>query len=288
MVSTKNLMMMFLGIGFISCSIHSNESLHNPNRSNLSSIVMLIPDQIKPYISDGRLDAYNLSIMPGACEEGVVGKSIIKIAQRIDVASGKLSDEKLVRGCAYTLTMSLGKSDKEGSKLEKIYLTNDQDGKRTEIAAAQTKFEKIKINAVLYVTADGKSDLKIEGQQIEVSSPEYSDVDIGVDIGEQAGDFSWQTVLKVVDVTNVGWSGNDLGSPFYRDVMSHSQRKLENQGATTNAHETQHFLNNAVRESTSGVKDNVLYVGNGKAALVMEPAMKPSEARAYVPITDCP
>ncbi len=283
MVSTKNLVLMCLGMGFISCSIHSNDSMQNPNRSNMSSITMLIPDQIKPYVADGRLDAYNLAIVPGACDDGVVGKSIMKVAQKIDISSGKLSDEKLVRGCAYTLTMSLGKSDKEGSKLEKIYLTNDQDGKRTEISAAQTKFDKIKISALLYVTAEGKSDLKIEGQQIEVSSPEYSDVDIGVDIGEQAGDFSWQSVLKVVNVANVGWSGDDLGSPFYRDIMSHSQRKLENQGATTNAHETQHFLNNAVREATRGVKDNVIYVGNGKAGLILEPAMKPSEARAYVP-----
>jgi hypothetical protein len=65
--------------------------------------------------------------------------------------------------------------------------------------------------------------------------------------------------------------------------FSHSKRKLENQGATTNAHETQHFLNNEVREATVGVHDNVIYVGNGKAGLILEPNMKPSEVRRLRP-----
>lgn len=283
MFSTNNLIFMCLGLGLISCSLHSNDGLHNSNRSNVSSITMMIPDQIKPFLADGRLDAYNLAIVTGVCDQGVIGKSIVKVAQKIDVASGKLSDEKLSRGCAYTLTMSLGKADKDSTKLEKVYLTNDQDGKRTEISAEQTKNDKIKINAILYVTAEGKSDLKIEGQQIEIPTAEYSDVDIGVDLGQQAGDFSWQSAIKVVEVKNFGWSGKDHGSAFYRDIMSHSERKLESQGATTNAHETQHFLNNAVREATRGVRDNVIYIGGGKAGLIMEPATKPAMVRAYVP-----
>ncbi len=265
----------------MSCTINTNDGLQNPDQSRMSSIVMLIPEQIKSFVSDGRLDAYSLSIKPVVCDDGVVGRSIIKVAQKISLTNSKLADEKIVRGCSYTLAMSLGKSDKSRLKLDKVFLTNDQDGRRTEISSAQTAAEKIKVTAVLYVTDDGKSDLKIQGQEIEVPSLDYSDVDIGVNIG--ADDFDWKSVLKTVDVKNYGWSGNDNGSEFYRDILSHSERKLESEPATTNAHETQHFLNNAVREATRGVKDNVIYVGGGKAGLILEPSMKPREIRAYVP-----
>jgi hypothetical protein len=214
MLLKKKWLLLWLGLALSSCSLHKADGLNNPNQSKLSSITMLIPDQIKPFVTDGRIDAYSLSIIPGACEAGIIGKSIVKVAEKLTDASGKLADEKLVRGCAYTLSMSLGKSDKDGSKLDKIYLTNDQDGKRTQISADQTKSDKIKVTATLYVTAAGKSDLKLEGQQIEIPSTEYSDVDIGVDVGQQADDFDWQTVIKLVDVATAGWSGDDNGSAF--------------------------------------------------------------------------
>jgi hypothetical protein len=258
------------------------DKVQNPNPGDLSWITMPIPDQIKPHIAENKINAYSLSITAGACDPGVVAQSVSLNMVSLDLAGGKLVNEKLVPGCAYTLALSLGHADAARTMMQKTYLTNDQDGKRTEISIEQSRASKIKVTAVLYVTEDGKKDLKLDSEQVPVPSVDTSDVDIAVDI-DAPGDFNWRKSIQLIDIANVGWSGNDNGSAFYRDIMSHSQRKLENESATTNAHETQHFLNNAAREKTLGVHDNVIYVGDGKAAMIMEPSMKPNVVRNYVP-----
>ena len=262
--------------------------------SRLASVTMPVPEKLKAFIGPDKINAYSLSITPGACDSGVTGTTIVKTAEKLEFTGATLANEKLRQGCAYTLVLSLGKSDEANTKLEKVYLTNDLSDKRTLISADQTRVVKIQVTAILFITDDGKSELKIDSQLIPVPSIGTSDLDIGIDVGgtgtpndhiipPSGADFDWRTVIKTIDVANVGWSGNDYGSSFYRDILSHSQRKLETEGPTTNAHETQHFINNAVRESTMGVHDNTIYVGNGKAGLIIEPSMSPRVVRDYVP-----
>ena len=282
MIVRKRWLMVISGALLASCMLSNADKFKNPNPGDLSSITMPIPDQIKQYMSEDKINAYSLSITAGACDPGVIARSVSQKMVSLDLTGGYLANEKLVPGCAYTLALSLGHADAARTIMQKTYLTNDQDGKRTEISIEQSRASKIKVTAVLYVTEDGKKDLKIDSQQVPVPSIDTSDVDIGVDIGGP-GDFNWRKSIQLIDIANVGWSGNDNGSAFYRDIMSHSQRKLENESATTNAHETQHFLNNAAREKTLGVHDNVIYVGDGKAAMIMEPSMKPNVVRNYVP-----
>jgi len=262
--------------------------------TRLASVTMPVPEKLKAYVGPDKINAYDLSITPGACDAGVTGTTIQKKAEKLELSGSTLANEKLRQGCAYTLVLSLGKADAANTKLEKVYLTNDMADKRTLISADQTRVAKIQATAILFITEDGKNDLKIDSGLIPIPSIGTSDLDIGIDVGgtgtnndgiipPSGNDFDWRTVIKTIDVANVGWNGNDYGSSFYRDILSHSQRKLENEGPTTNAHETQHFLNNAVRESTRGVHDNTIYVGNGKAGLIMEPNMSPKIVRDYVP-----
>ena len=95
-------------------------------------------------------------------------------------------------------------------------------------------------------------------------------------------DYRWQDHLQLSDVGDRGWSGNNFGSAYYKDVMSHASRKITGYSAMTNAHETNHMLNNEVRNAT-GEKDNTIYLDNGKAALVLEPKMNSGKIRNYLP-----
>jgi hypothetical protein len=179
---------------FVSCQPRQDgQNIISGNRARFSSITMPISDKLKAYVAADKINAFSLSIVPGACDAGVTGTAISKVANKLELTGSTLMSEKLRQGCAYTLALSLGKADASGSKLEKIYLTNDVEGKKTEVPIDKTRVSKILITAVLYVTADGKNDLKIEGQTVPVPTVTESDAEIGVDIAQNSGQTNQPT-----------------------------------------------------------------------------------------------
>lgn len=137
----------------------------NSNRygnSKVASITMPVPDKIKGLVGPGKIDAYSLSVTPGACDNGVTGSTINKVAAELTTAGMSLPSEKIKKGCAYTIVLSLGKANSAKSILEKIYLTNDIAGKHTELSADQTRADLIKATVTLQVTADAKKDLGVD------------------------------------------------------------------------------------------------------------------------------
>jgi hypothetical protein len=169
------------------------QNISGGNRAKFSSITMPISDKLKAYIAADKINAFSLSIVPGTCDAGITGTTVSKVASKLELTGSTIMSEKLRQGCAYTLALSLGKADATGSKLEKIYLTNDVEGKKTEVSVDKTRVPKILITAVLYVTADGKNDLKIEGQTVPVPSVTESDAEIGVDIAQNSGQTNQPT-----------------------------------------------------------------------------------------------
>jgi hypothetical protein len=99
---------------------------------------------------------------------------------------------------------------------------------------------------------------------------------------ENAWANNWQSSVNLIDIPYSEWTGEDFGSPTLRDIMTHSTRKNLDNDPVTNAHETQHFLNNEVRTRTNAF-DNAIYFGNGKAALIAEPSTPPKAVQESVP-----
>ena len=195
--------------------------------------------------------------------------------------------QTVAQGCDYSIGMELGSmSDGPSSSsqgLDSVYFSNIKGPRDAEIlrkdAIAGKTSVAMKIN--LKVTQVGVAAGFGSGSQMQGQvTPESGN---GFGPGD-AGDFDWRKVLQTVDVPLASWNGNDHGSAFYRDVMTHSGRKYTSDTPTTNAHETQHFLNSEVRNKT-GAPDNTIYVGDGKAGLVLEPKMHAREVRNYVPPT---
>ena len=139
--------------------------------SKVASITMPVPDKIKSLIAPGKIDAYSLSITPGACDNGVTGTTISKIAAEMTTGGINLPSEKIPRGCAYTIILSMGKANTGKTALDKIYLTNDVDGKRIQLTADQTRVDAIKTTALLQVTDDAKKDLGIDDLGNSVNPP---------------------------------------------------------------------------------------------------------------------
>jgi len=185
------------------------------SRAHFSSITMPISDKLKTYMGADKINAFSLNIAPSACDAGVTGTTVDKVATKLELAGSTILSEKLRQGCAYTLTLSLGKADASGSKLEKIYLTNEAQGKKTEVPIEKTRVAKILITAILYVTEDGKKDLKIEGQTVPVPSVTDSDAEIGVDIAQNAAQVTQQT-----DPASLAGLEKVRGKSFCRKVGS--------------------------------------------------------------------
>ena len=259
-------------------------------RSKLASITMPVPDKLKALIGSDKINAYSLSVTPGSCDSGVVGTKVEKIADQLSATGASLADAKVKQGCEYTLAVSLGKADTTGTKLEKIYLTNDVDGKRTQISADQTRSEKIKVTALVFVTQDGKTALGINDQAVIVPSSTESDVDIGIEIGQSStnqannspqimtpppasnGDYDWKGFAKLSDVPTYPFSGNDYGSAFYRDIMTHTPPKERylSDVSSTQAHESLHGMHSIMRNITKE-KDAFFFYQGGKGIYIAEP-----------------
>lgn len=195
--------------------------------------------------------------------------------------------QTVAQGCDYSVGMELGSltagADLSAQALDSVYFSNIRGPRDAEIlrkdAIAGKTTVAMKIN--LKVTQVGVAAGFGAGSQMQGQvTPESGN---GSGAGD-AGDFDWRRVLQTVDVPLASWNGNDYGSAFYRDVMTHSVRKYTSDTPTTNAHETQHMLNSETR-NRSDAPDNTVYVGDGKAGLVLEPKMHAREVRNYVPPT---
>jgi uncharacterized protein YkwD len=140
--------------------------------SRVSSVSMPIPAKLKPYLGDGKIDAWSLSIVAGTCSSGAPVPVSHKEKFGLFSNSDVLISEKITANCAYTFVLSLGKASADKTKLEKVYLTNDLDGKRTEITAEQNKGGKVPVAVMLYFTADGTSALgTTSGTSIDSAPP---------------------------------------------------------------------------------------------------------------------
>lgn len=235
----------------------------------LSSITVGLPDTSR--LGEGRqkrLNGYRVVIetLDPACPRA----SSIDATVRWGAAA---SQHKIAQGCDYSIGMELGElKDPATSRAElaRVFFTNisgPRDGhivRKEDIAGKDS----LALNLILKVTAAGREagfggNLQGESNQLA---------------------FDWRAVLKTVDVPETRWSGQDHGSAFYRDIMDHVSRRYTSDSATTNGHESLHFLHSEVRNRAGG-KVNVVYPGGGKAAIIPEPAMHAREARKYVPET---
>lgn len=253
-----------------SCKSRAYSPANAPGGSGLSSISVGLPDtSAMNEAQRNLLNGFRLLIEPldPSCPRATTVDST-----RTWTASS--FTQSVAQGCDYSIGLELGSmTDPFAQSLSASYFSNikgprDAEILRKEAIAGKTQ---LSVKIVLRVTADGIAAGFGNGSSLQGEvSPQ--------------GDFDWRSVLQTVDVPVAGWDGEDHGSPFYRDVMSHSGRKFTRDTPTTNAHETQHFMNAEVRNRTAA-RDNVIYVGEGKAGLVPEPRMHAREVRNYVPPT---
>ena len=192
--------------------------------------------------------------------------------------------QTVAQGCDYSVGLELGSmSDPFAQSLTAVYYTNIKGPRDAEILRKEAIAGKsaVAIKITLKVTQTGIVAGFGTGSQLQgqVTPDSGNGTSPGL-----ASDFDWRKILQTVDVPVTTWNGNDSGSAFYRDIMTHASRKFTSDTATTNAHETQHMLNSEVRNKTDA-RDNTVYVGEGKAGLVLEPKMNSREVRNYVPAT---
>lgn len=158
----------------ISCRLRPIDDIGSMGgASRVSSVSMPVPAKLKPYLGDGKIDAWSLSIIGGACANGLA--TPVSHKEKFGMFSGSdvLISEKITANCAYTFVLSLGKASADKTKLEKVYLTNDLDGKRTEITAEQNKGGKVPVAVMLYFTADGTAALgATSGTSLDPTPPD--------------------------------------------------------------------------------------------------------------------
>jgi len=285
----------------------ANPDYQGRNGSKLASITMPVPDKLRALIGPEKINAYSLVIIPGTCDTGVTGTSVEKIAQDLDMNGASLANEKIKQGCDYTLIISLGKADAQKTKLEKVYLTNDAQDKRTQIAADQTRTSKIKVTALVFVTEAAKTDLGINDQAVVVPSSNESDLDIKIEFGQgnsqqnqqqqapqtmpnpgspspaQGADYDWKAVARLSEVPTYPFSGNDYGSEFYRDIMNHTPPKERylNDVSSTQAHESLHGLHSIMRNITTE-KDAFFFYRDGKGIYIAEPKENARDIKNHI------
>ncbi len=158
-VLTHALIVGFTLVG-VSCRLKPIDDIGaSGGSSRVSSVSMPIPAKLKPYMGDDKVNAWALSVVGGACANGTTTPVSHKEKFGLFSVSDVLINEKITANCAYTFVLSLGKASADKTKLETIYLTNDMDGKRTEITADQNKGGKVPVSVLLYFTADGTAAL---------------------------------------------------------------------------------------------------------------------------------
>jgi uncharacterized protein YkwD len=141
----------------ISCQIRPGANGGGPGAgsSRTSSVTMPIPEKLKKYLGPDKINAWSLSVIGGTCSKSDVVPVTFKDKFGVLSDSDVLINERITAHCAYTFVLALGKSNPEKTKLEKIYLTNDLEGKRTEVSAEKNSGGKVPVSVLLYFTADG-------------------------------------------------------------------------------------------------------------------------------------
>jgi hypothetical protein len=277
------------------CGLKAPESGTLPRTSQVASITMPVPEKLKPVIAPDKVTAFSLSITPGTCDAGVTGTKVQKEALELTLNGATLADEKVKKGCAYTLIISMGKANAAGTALEKIYLTNDIDGKRTEITADQTRVDSIKAIVMMYPTADGSKVLGLNDQSsLIIPSQATSSLDIEIAIGQNSGtgntgetptpgDYDWRAEGQLTDVPSRPFNGKTYSSDFYKDIMTHTKPDLNPAYGepATEAHETLHGLHSEMRQKTRD-NDSFVYHRDGKGMYIAEPKENMADVKNHI------
>jgi hypothetical protein len=263
------------------CQARKSIGQRSAAEARLSSITMPLPAAIKEHVGDDKINALSLTIEGNSCEnDGVEATQISRSALRM-TSDDKLANEKVRRGCDYELTLSLGQASDDATKLSKVYLTNDRDGKRTKIKAADTKAEQLRVTVRLMVTEAGEKDLGIKGA---IPIPSQGEVDISIepqfddgstsdpDLDKVVG-YDWRKNITFVDMKPQSSIKNDFGSVFYREIHEYVPQKewFSDVSLSTRAHETLHGLHAMMRNATRE-RDGFVYYEGGKGAYIIEPA----------------
>lgn len=81
--------------------------------------------------------------------------------------------------------------------------------------------------------------------------------------------YNWRKEAQLADVPFQSFSGENYGSEFYQDILSHTKSDIRDEPATT-AHETLHGLHSEMRNKTRG-HDAFVYHKDGKGIYIVEP-----------------
>ena len=136
---------------------NENSIVYPASYSQISSVSIPVPNELKPFISEEKINSLYLKITPLICDDGVVGTTIERFISNFTQNNTTLANERLKKGCTYSLAVSLGKANSSRSGFEKIFLTNDTANLRTTIQVSKTSQEKIKTTVRVYPTNDGKA-----------------------------------------------------------------------------------------------------------------------------------
>ena len=95
-----------------------------------------------------------------------------------------------------------------------------------------------------------------------------------------ATDYDWRSEAQMADVPAQSFTGENYGSHYYQDIMSHTKPDYFDEPATS-AHETLHGLHSDMRQKTAA-KDGFVYYGNGKGLYIVEPKDTLADVKNYV------
>jgi hypothetical protein len=101
--------------------------------------------------------------------------------------------------------------------------------------------------------------------------------------GVPGGDYDWHLDGVLSAVSTESFTGQDYGSVYYKDVMTHTpaaERYLQS-GPSTHVHETLHGMHNFMRNSTRE-KDGFFYYGNGQGIYILEPKENLSDVKNHI------
>lgn len=133
-----------------------NSIVYPATYSQISSVSIPVPNELKQFIAEEKINSLHLKITPRSCDEGVVGTNIEKFVPNFGQSNSALANERLRKGCTYSLAISLGKANSSRTGFEKIFLTNDTENLRTTIQVPKTSQEKLRTTVRVYPTNDGK------------------------------------------------------------------------------------------------------------------------------------
>lgn len=85
------------------------------------------------------------------------------------------------------------------------------------------------------------------------------------------------------DFIKVPYLGYATEFTIYGDVISHSTQPFNSLDRQTKVHETVHDINNFIRNTTQNSKDNGFYCLKGRGIIFLEPNIKKSQVKEFIP-----